>query len=302
MKTSTIISIVTPSYNQGQFIRETIESVINQKGEFYLDYIIVDGASNDNTVDIIREYDETFKKRKVSDVLGDLVFRESHSCKGVSFRWMSERDKGPVDALNKGIKLIIGNYFLWLNSDDRYSSNDSINNLLIHFMENALLDVVSGDGYFIDSKGYKTGKHQVSRINLKECIFLDYHILQPSTMIKTSILDVIKFDVNFLCVFDCDFFIRVFDKYSWLKINSLISDYRFWGGNITDTMHKQRFKEHLILAWRLSKRVDYFLISLLYLYSSLILKNRFKNSSLVSAIIWFIKKLSYFYVTGKSRR
>ena len=57
-----IITIVTPSYNQGQFIAETIESVIFQKGNFYIDYIIMDGGSKDNTIDVLRYYENFLRK------------------------------------------------------------------------------------------------------------------------------------------------------------------------------------------------------------------------------------------------
>lgn len=87
------ITIVTPSYNQGQFLRETIESVLNQNYP-NLEYFIIDGGSTDNSVDIIREYEDRIDW------------------------WVSEKDDGQSDALIKGFKRATGKLLGWLNSDD----------------------------------------------------------------------------------------------------------------------------------------------------------------------------------------
>ena len=87
------ISIVTPSFNQARFIGRTIDSVLGQIGDFDLEYLVVDGASTDGTLDVLRAY-------------------------GDSLGWMSEKDKGQVDALNKGLRQATGEILGWLNSDD----------------------------------------------------------------------------------------------------------------------------------------------------------------------------------------
>src|SRR4030066_2441490 len=87
------ISVITPSYNQGQFIEETIISVIGQKYP-ELEYIIIDGGSTDNSTAIIRKYER------------DLAY------------WISEKDSGQSEALNKGFKKASGDIVCWINSDD----------------------------------------------------------------------------------------------------------------------------------------------------------------------------------------
>src|SRR5258705_8734991 len=89
------ITIVTPSFNQGSFLEQTILSVIGQQYSD-LEYIIMDGGSTDNSVEIIKKY-------------------ESHLA-----HWESEKDRGQAHALNKGFALATGNIFGWLNSDDFY--------------------------------------------------------------------------------------------------------------------------------------------------------------------------------------
>ena len=92
------ISIVTPNYNYGQFIEETIRSVLLQ-GYPNLEYIIIDGGSNDKSVEIIKKYEQY------------LTY------------WVSEPDRGQSHAINKGWQKSTGNYFAWMNSDDCYLLN-----------------------------------------------------------------------------------------------------------------------------------------------------------------------------------
>ena len=114
-----IISIVTPSYNQGKFIADTIESVISQEGDFYIDYIIMDGASRDNSIEVIQSYSEKLNRCPVVFTQGNAEFRKYGNCKGVSYRWISEKDTGQSNAINKGYKIAVGSIFNWLNSDDK---------------------------------------------------------------------------------------------------------------------------------------------------------------------------------------
>src|SRR5688500_3818909 len=89
------ISIITPTYNQGHFIEQTIQSVIEQDYP-NLEYIIIDGGSTDDTLSVIKKYE-----------------------KYISY-WISEKDKGQSEAINKGFKKATGDVVNWLNSDDYY--------------------------------------------------------------------------------------------------------------------------------------------------------------------------------------
>lgn len=89
------ISIITPSYNQAKFLKRTLDSVHSQQGEFRLEHIVVDGGSDDGTVELLKSY-------------GDAI------------KWISQSDEGQADALNKGIAMAGGDIIGWLNSDDIY--------------------------------------------------------------------------------------------------------------------------------------------------------------------------------------
>jgi len=118
------VSIVTPSYNQGQFIEETIRSVLLQ-GYPNLEYIIIDGGSTDESVDIIRKYEPW------------LTY------------WVSEPDRGQSHGINKGWQRATGDIWAWLNSDDFYYP-EAIRRAVEALQQNLRYDMVYSDGMWID--------------------------------------------------------------------------------------------------------------------------------------------------------
>ena len=111
------ISIVTASYNSGKYIRETILSTLSQNYDNF-EYFVIDGGSTDKTVEILKEFgnDEKYKYK---------------------FKWISEKDKGQTDAINKGLRMCTGDWFAFLNADDCYYDPDVFNKLA-PFMTNHL--------------------------------------------------------------------------------------------------------------------------------------------------------------------
>ena len=157
------ISIVTPSYNQGKYIEQTILSVINQNYP-NLEYIIIDGGSTDETVDIIKKY-------------------EQH----ITY-WVSEKDNGQSHAINKGIEKCTGELFNWLNSDDWYEP-DTLLKIANEFMNDTSLEFVSG----FENHVYENGEtiiyngtylNKTIEQTIETC-----EVAQPSTFFK---LDSIK--------------------------------------------------------------------------------------------------------------
>jgi glycosyltransferase involved in cell wall biosynthesis len=121
------ISVVTPSFNQAQFVEATIRSVLLQ-GYPNLEYIVVDGGSTDGSVDIIRKYENW-----------------------VAY-WISEPDRGQSDALNKGLARATGNILGWINSDDLYCPG-AVSHAVELFQRKPETEVVYGSCYIVDVRG-----------------------------------------------------------------------------------------------------------------------------------------------------
>jgi glycosyltransferase involved in cell wall biosynthesis len=119
-----IVSVVSPSFNQAEFLDAAIRSVVTQEGDFYLDYVIQDGQSNDGSIDIIKKWDSLLGKGVDISRSNGLAWRVPATkkceikCRGLSFRWRSGRDNGQCQAINAGFDLAIGELGGWINSDD----------------------------------------------------------------------------------------------------------------------------------------------------------------------------------------
>lgn len=121
------VSLVTVTYNSAKTLRDTIESVFSQTYE-NIEYIVVDGLSKDNTMDIVREYEPKFQGR---------------------MRYISEKDKGLYDAMNKGIRMASGDIVGIINSDDFYHRNDIIQ-LIVDAFNAYDIQAVYGDVRFVN--------------------------------------------------------------------------------------------------------------------------------------------------------
>lgn len=119
------ISLITVTYNSGTTLRDTILSVLAQTYK-NVEYIVVDGLSKDNTMDIVREYEPQFEGR---------------------MKWISEKDKGLYDAMNKGVRMATGDVVGILNSDDFFTANDVLEKVAAGFDEQT--DAVYGDLHYV---------------------------------------------------------------------------------------------------------------------------------------------------------
>ena len=136
-----LVSIVTPSYNQAAFLEETIRSVLEQDYP-RVEYIIIDGGSTDGSAEIIQRYADR------------LAY------------WVSERDRGQTDAINKGFARATGSILAWLNSDDTYQPGalrEAVDYLLAH----PDVGMVYGDGNFIDEHGKVIGRFPSAQTDLQ---------------------------------------------------------------------------------------------------------------------------------------
>ncbi len=196
------ISVITVSYNSEKTIAETIESVLNQTYDKY-DYLIVDGKSTDKTVDIAENY------------------RQRFADKGISYRVISEPDKGIYDAMNKGIAATDGEIVGIINSDDYYNP-DTLEKVAAFYAETAF-DVMYGD-----LRIFGEGKEYVKRASLDKK-FTTRHWNHPTTFVTRKVYN----DVVYACESiydDLNFMLTVRAKgYTIRVLNEVLANFRLGG-------------------------------------------------------------------------
>ena len=208
------ISIVTPSYNQGEFIEETILSVISQEGDFSIDYIVVDGGSADKSLEIIKKYASLLEK-------GEWAVK----CRGIAFRWISEKDNGQADAINKGFLLAKGEVLAWLNSDDTYLEG-TLSRVAAQFKGHPEADMVYGKARFTDEHGTIIGKYPTGPFNYRTLATFNF-ICQPAAFFrKEALSNAGGLDTGLRYVMDYDLWIRMAGKCSLLYYPEFLSTYR----------------------------------------------------------------------------
>lgn len=231
------VSIITPSYNQGEFLAETLESVLSQSGNFFLDYIVIDGGSTDNSVEILKQFEEELKEG---------VLRSA--CCGITFRWTSGPDGGQADGVNKGFTQARGNILGWLNSDDTYLPG-AIAAIVTHLHDHPSDVMVYGNAHYIDRNGNIIGMYQsvpFSLMNLSEkCI-----ICQPSAFFRSGIFERIgMLDVSLQASMDFDLWIRIGKVFETniAFIDTFLATSRMYPENKTNSIRTRVHKENSAL-------------------------------------------------------
>jgi glycosyltransferase involved in cell wall biosynthesis len=194
---SPLVSIVTPSFNQGQFLEETIQSVLSQDYD-RIEYIIVDGGSTDNSTEIIRHY---------SDKLS---------------WWVSEPDQGQTDAINKGFARAKGDIFAWLNSDDTYLPN-ALAEAVEYLENNPEIGMVYGDANLINENGQVIGKFPARKTDYRRLQRGFVHIPQQASFFRAELWRRVgPLDPTFYFAMDYDLWVRL------SRISSLTYQPRTW--------------------------------------------------------------------------
>jgi glycosyltransferase involved in cell wall biosynthesis len=218
------ISIVTPSYNQGGFIEETIRSVLLQ-GYPELEFIIIDGASSDQTVRIVRKYD-----------------------KWIDF-WVSEPDKGQSDAINKGFQRATGSIISWLNSDD-FLAPGALQAIGVSFVDaDENVGAVIGRGHKIDEDYRIFYSTCPSSVSFRALATLQMTFLQPSCFFRKSAWErfgPIRTDLSY-CM-DYAFWLAISQAYDFLVIDADIAFAHTHNTAKTTAGRKHFFAELALLA------------------------------------------------------
>lgn len=203
MKEKPMISIVTPSFNQGQYIEDAIKSVLDQDYENF-EHIIIDGCSTDNTLEVLKKYPHLI--------------------------WISEPDEGQSDAINKGFKKATGDIIGWLNADDLYLPGTF--NLVEENLNIKEVDAIYGNYKFIDSTGHIT--RELITQNSKKWMSLFYCFIPSTTFFfKRHIIDKgIYIDKKFHIAMDKEYFAHIFySGYNIKKIDAFLAHFRWHNSN-----------------------------------------------------------------------
>ena len=242
------IGIVTPSYNQGAFIRDTIESVLQQGYPNY-EYWVIDGGSTDDTLDILKSY-------------------------GERIRWISEEDRGQAHAINKGMQKMSADIVTFINSDDLYLP-DVLSRVACYFSEHPEAMWVTGDYSIIDQAGnviqsyvarYKKmlrKRPTFQRLSVANCI------AQPSTFWRSELIaEVGFFEESYRYCFDYDFWLRAVKKYPPHIMDDRISLFRIHRDSKGGAEFSKQFEEeHEVLRRHTSNKL---LLGLHRLHATLI--------------------------------
>lgn len=195
------ITIVTPTRNQGHFIEETIRSILLQNYP-KLEFIVMDGKSTDQTVEILKKYDTWIDY------------------------WESENDKGQTHAINKGFQRAKGDLINWVNSDDILAKN-GLFNLVKGFAKHPEATLIHGQSIVILENGHLDTFHPPGYPDFKLAYFGSFPYLQPATFYKRAVLSKIGFlDESFEFTMDRDFFIRIALNYSIQYLDEPIAYFR----------------------------------------------------------------------------
>ncbi len=225
---SPLISIVTPSFNQGEFIEENIRSILLQcYGNF--EHIIIDGCSTDSTVNILKKYEH--------------------------LKWVSEKDSGQSNALNKGFRKAKGEIIGWLNSDDYYEK-DVFKKIIAAFESDKSLKIVFGDSYIVSSDSRKRKFSRSNFVSFKDWIHFwkkKSNIYQPSVFFRRELFDEFGYlDESLHYAMDFELFCRFFKKYTPKYLPLTVSNNRFHEKCKT-VMESGRFNSRF---WKESKKVS----------------------------------------------
>ena len=222
------ISVVTPSFNQGQFLEKCIKSVIKQDYPDF-EYIIIDGGSTDNSLDIIAEYRQYL----------------AYS--------VSEPDNGQSSAINKGFKKAKGELVVWLNSDDYYLPG-AFRKVAEAYGRNPEASFYFGNGLRVDSKGMKKSRFfesETVNFNRDALLYCLNYILQPATFINASYLKKIGFlDEGLDYGMDTDLWLRLSKEKMPAFIPETLAASREYGDTKTSTGSFQRIEELRQIAER----------------------------------------------------
>lgn len=230
------ISIVTPSYNQGQYIEQTILSILNQNYP-NLEYIIIDGGSTDESLEIIKKYESY------------LAY------------WVSEPDKGQSDALNKGLAKCTGSVFNWINSDD-YLEPGALLAVANAFVSNPQALQVCGYTRFFDDESKTTVlKHRCELFKSTEKTIVNQRINQQGAFYDLrAIIELEKINNSLHYVMDLELWLKFLSCYGQdriILVDDLLAHFRLHPNSKTVEFDERFRRESNGIYYHLLKQLQF---------------------------------------------
>ncbi len=211
-----VVSIVTPTYNMGRFLEETIQSVLSQDYP-YIDYIVMDGGSTDGTLDILRRY-------------------------GGRLRYSSGPDGGQAAAVNEGFKHSRGDIFTFLNADDTYLPG-AVGIAAANLERNPKAGVVYGDAYHVHEDGSMMGPYPTRPFDY-QTLSQTCFICQPASfMSRKAFMEVGGLDESFHLALDYDLWMRIAKRRPFMKVAAYLATSRMYRENKTVSKRRQVYQE-----------------------------------------------------------
>jgi glycosyltransferase involved in cell wall biosynthesis len=220
-----LVSVVTPSYNQGLFIRETIESVLSQDYP-NLEYWVIDGGSTDETLAILAEYEHDPR-----------------------FHWISEPDRGQADAVNKGWVRCRGSVFGWLNSDDTYLPG-AIRAQVDALQQHPDVGLVYGDAVYIDEQSNPGDLYRTRTFNRRRFLHVSA-IAQPSAFLRRELVEqhgLLRIHLHY--ALDFEFFTRLMWHTQFWFHQRTIATFRLHPAAKTVSGYRRSVSEAVLIAQR----------------------------------------------------
>lgn len=218
------ISIITPSFNQAPFIEETIRSVLLQNYPA-LDYLVIDGGSIDGTLEILRRYEPWL-------------------------RWISERDRGQTDAINKGLRLAQGEILAYLNSDDTYLPG-GLHTIARFFEANPAAGLAYGECRVIDEQSVVFGDLPRRLFSLRRTIERGEFLPQQAVFWQRSVMDKVGlFDDTLHYAMDYEYFIRVARAFPVAYCPQPVACFRMQATSKTVSQSDKHWREALMVSER----------------------------------------------------
>jgi len=218
------ISVITPSYNQGRFIRKCISSVRAQEGDFYVEHIILDNCSTDSTVEELSNYKD--------------------DPRSVELRIIVEKDSGQTDAINRGFAIATGDIVCWLNTDEWYSPN-ALSYIVQHFESHPESDIVFGDCDFVDSSGNLVKRKREFFFSKSMLLYYGCYIPSCATFVRRKAIDDgIILRAEFKVTMDFDWYVHMSKSgFHFVHLPVTLASFTWHETNISSTFVERRLLE-----------------------------------------------------------